>query len=277
MFQGMPNTVVDFDTTGRTSVVVRTAMASTTTIPTILPDAVITRESVVQLHVWANKLRLHSLQIATTRFYEQDLSIRNCYYYYEQAHVLHAPDILDAVLQVVIGNLSKITVRSDVMCNFRALSLWKRVTQSTHRVYSQREGIQLSTLLACFCKLHRRRITKTDFRYLTNVRHMPILHYQVAITLLEMSKEVQISDVDDTSTTTTNTACTSLNHLQIRCLKSIAKASRVRIKEANFQEILSKLNVVELQYLLNLASRHGGSVSHTPPGTGDSRKCRSTC
>ena len=202
----------------------------------------ITSDNIIQLHFLSKILQISCLRSDTEKFYEKDMSIMNCYRYYTQAHALNGQKIMKAVTTMVINNLSKIKLHSELLTDYRALSLWKHVVQSKYRSNTVNESIQISTLIACFCKLHRRSIQKEDFIRLTDVRYMPVIHYQVASPLLEISKELR-------TTETTGT----LNRLQTRCLDAFVQSWKVWMTSPNFSQALSKLDVFELYYLLNSA------------------------
>jgi BTB/POZ domain len=203
---------------------------------------VITSDNIIQLHFLSKILQITCLRSDTEKFYEKDMSIGNCYRYYTQAHALNGQKIMKAVTTLVINNLSKIKLQSDLLTDFRALSLWKHVVQSKYRSNTVNESIQISTLVACFCKLHRKLLQKDDFIRLTDVRYMPVIHYQVALPLLEISKELRTTESTGT-----------LNRLQTRCLDAFVQSWKIWMTSPNFQQALSKLDVFELYYLLNSA------------------------
>jgi hypothetical protein len=210
----------------------------------------ITRHNVISLHFLSKILQITCLRSQTEKFYEDDMSILNCYTYYQHAHATNGQKIMKAATKIVIENLSKIKLQSDLLTDFNAITLWKHVVQARHRKNTDNESIQISTLITCFCKLHRKVITKEDFMKLTDVRFLPVVHYQVALPLLELSKELR------TIETTGN-----LSKLQMRCLDSFVNSWKVWMANPSFQQTLSKLDVYELYYLLNKALENSGEAA----------------
>jgi BTB/POZ domain len=209
---------------------------------------IITEEVVVALHFLAKVLQVPCLRDDTERFYKKNLSVLNCYKYHHLAYSLADEEIMEEVTKTVLANLSKIKVQQEIMSKFHAIEFWKHIAFSKHRIHSSTERLQISTLIGCFCKLHRNSLSMDNFILLTNVRCMPILHHHIALILLEISREFLATQVTD-----------DLSRLQIRCLDSIATAWKAWMSEPNFQETLSTLNVSELCYLLNNAVNTGSS------------------
>ena len=210
------------------------------------PEAVaanfITAENIVPLHFLSKILKITCLRTDTERFIEKNMTLANVFQYFTQAHTLNSQKICKAAMSLVIENLSKIKLQSNLLTDFNALTLWKLVLKSKSRKQTTSESIQISTLVACFCKLHRKELQKEDFLQLTDIRYMPVVHYQVALPLLEILKELRTTESTGT-----------LNRLQMRCLDAFASSWKVWMKNPNFQQSLSKLDVFELYYLLNIA------------------------
>ena len=166
----------------------------------------VTTENATALHYLGQYFGMRSLRWEAKQFWKKDLTIDTCAIYYKHATLFQDEKVLKAAKEVATENVMKLSPSSPLV-KMEYPGFWIGLMESL--TITNYVSFHLSTLIAELCR--NIDIEAKTFAQLTTAKNLPIIHFQAALTLLEIERTVSRPDAS------------SLTSLQKRCIDAIAK------------------------------------------------------
>ena len=178
----------------------------------------ISTESATALHYLGQYFENRRLRWEAKQFWKRDMNFQNLGTYYAHATVFHDAKIIRSVVDACAQNMYKMSPDLSIM-QTSTPQLWLDVLRRDPNSCSQSQTT--STVVATFCSIHARVIDKATFEELTSSIHLPHIHVSVALTLMNLERQIASVAADPVVDLSSNNNNNSLSNLQERCVASL--------------------------------------------------------
>jgi hypothetical protein len=193
------------------------------------------------------------------QFVRDDLSMENVLTYYQDALTVDDEKVTELTAQKVSENIMQVEPNTKLL-SYIDPSFLRRIMGSNH-IDTDEKKYHTSLLLAEYCLINKKHLDDQDFTRLTSERILPLVHYNAALTLLEMEADLVISNDDDAA----------ISSLQERCIKDLSDhwQELSEMKQADVLHVLRKLSsVVVGDMLMKSMSKAKSALASATGGKG---------
>lgn len=145
------------------------------------------------------------------KFVTNDLTMDNVLVYYQNSVPLDDEKISELASTKCAENILSIDKTNELLMHVDP-SFFRRI-MAAPSIDSKEKQYHISLLLAEYCLLNKEHLDDQDFTRLTSDRGLPVVHYNAALTFMEMEADLVVSNEDNGVIST----------LQERCIRDLAE------------------------------------------------------